>query len=373
MTSFYLNTSDDAAKQPDQTAQQSEIHAEGWDSRVLEDTIARGGRNATARYQILTRVVERRTGAVTTFGTLAKNPQKGAQKGVVETPQNEVPPAELSNYAGGNGLGNGHNRRSDPTQSATVIDPYGTQSNDRDREDASASPTGSSADASADASADEPADSPAAGEGGSAGAGLRDYVSMSSMASRSRRAVIGFDTEFTDVVDDEGHVISRDIVSYQASTVLPSDPSKMLHLVVLPLDGVRLRSSTLLREVIVAARLWEHVAAPDGFVAGGVHRDAGLGWGWHDAKGRRRVARTVEAAIKSSAWPEEKAGLQASVTPNDAGGLHYRKASGSWRAQKKGGWVRLVVLARAALQERAEDRPRLTLRQRRPLDVPRSP
>ena len=336
MTSFYPNMSDDAAKQPDQTAQQSEIHAEGWDSRVLTDTIARGGRNATARYQILTRVVERRTGAVTTFGTLAKNPQKGtqkearkgAQKGVVETPQNEVPRAELSNFARGNGLGNAHNRRSDPTQSATVIVPYGTQNNDRDREDASASPTGSSADASADVSA--------AGEGGSAGAGLRDYVSMASMASRSRRVVIGFDTEFTDVVDDEGHVISRDIVSYQASTVLPSDPSRMLHLVVLPLDGVRLRSSTLLREVIVAARLWEHVAAPDGFVAGGVHRDAGLGWGWHDAKGRRRVARTVEAAIKSSAWPEEKAGLQASVIPNAAGGNTYRQASGSWRAQKKG-------------------------------------
>lgn len=296
MSSFYSKTSTRATKH-------AEITAPGWSSRVLTDTVARGGRKATARYQVLTRTVARRTGSQTVFGTLAK----------------DAPVAKFRNFATAPGLESRENPRSEGVSADTVINPYGAQSNDRDRGGASAPSTGTGG-----------------CRVGSASGGLREYPSMKAMASASRRAVIGFDTEFTDVVDADGRVTSRDIISYQASTVLPSDPSKMVHVVVLPLDGVRLRVSTLLGEVIVAAELWEHVAAAQGFVAGGVPLSAGDGWAWHDAEGNRHIARSVEKAIESSAWDAEKAGLAASVTTTAQRGTHYARRRGSWSENQRG-------------------------------------
>ena len=93
---------------------------------MLTDTVARGGQKATARYQVLTRTVDRRTGEQTVFGTLAKGGS----------------PAKLGNFAGERGPEIGQNPKSEGGSTDTVIDPYGAQSNDRDRGGASGSVSG---------------------------------------------------------------------------------------------------------------------------------------------------------------------------------------------------------------------------------------
>lgn len=320
------------------------VEVEGWDSEVIDDVVGGRGPGARARYQVLTCRRPRTTAGVTTYGALAraasateKTSSKAGKKGASEDPvraitrviaRTEVP-------------GDGRLPKSEAECSATVTSPYGPQSIDRDRNEAR-----QGLGAGVGASAATPC--PDAGSPGAmhVGKALRDYVSMQAMASTSRRAIVGFDTEFCDEVDAFGIVTRRDIVSYQFATVDPMDSGMIIHVVVLPLDGVRLRVSTGLRLVVEAAGLWHHVAAPSPFGPGGVRLTAGRVWSWHDADGRRHQETTMEAAASKSAWPAEAEGLRASVTVRSGrgdkrGGASMTRRTGSWAANREGvgcGW-----------------------------------
>lgn len=162
---------------------------------------------------------------------------------------------------------------------------------------------------------------------------LDGYTTMRSMAPTDRRSMVGYDTEFTQHKIPDAAEAVRVVESYQFCTPDPDDRDLMWDVVVLPMDGVRLRFSTGMLLVTRAAGL--HRLAPDSFGPDGVSMTLGRVWASHDKENRRREYGSAEEAAQRSAWPAEAHGLRASM------GADPRRRSGLWEDNKFGmgcGW-----------------------------------
>lgn len=104
----------------------------------------------------------------------------------------------------------------------------------------------------------------------SAGANFGDLVSVRSMGTERRAIIVGFDTEFTTL----GGV--RNVDSWQFATPDLSDPTLMVQIVILPLNGRRVGMHTALWEVVRAASLWRSPLVRDGVDDRGVRRSTVL-------------------------------------------------------------------------------------------------
>lgn len=105
-----------------------------------------------------------------------------------------------------------------------------------------------------------------------AGTGITfgDLVSVRAMGTNRRAIIVGFDTEFT----TRGGV--RRIDSWQFATPDVSDPTVMVQVVILPLNGRRIGMHTALWEVVRAASLWRSPLVPDDVDDRGVRRSTVL-------------------------------------------------------------------------------------------------
>ena len=101
-------------------------------------------------------------------------------------------------------------------------------------------------------------------DGGSASSvQFGDLNTVKAMSTDEFRVVIGFDTEFTEIKDERGSVVGRQIDSYQFSCVNPADPGVRFDVVLLPLvPGERVAVESALAVVLRESELWRFFGLP---------------------------------------------------------------------------------------------------------------
>ena len=131
-----------------------------------------------------------------------------------------------------------------------------------------------------------PSEGPETGLSEAVSAAFGDLDTMRAAGTGEGSIVIGFDTEYVELLG------RRVIVSYQFAVVDPTDPDTMVRVVLLPMSEVRIRLFSALRIVWEEAGLWRHrlVAEDPAITERGVHRS--------DFWDGRDSARTVKSPAR---------------------------------------------------------------------------